>query len=76
MLSGLRIQHWGELWYRLKTRLRSHVVVAQVGRLVAIAPITPQAWEPPYAVGVTLEKTKKKKKKERFLNKKIKLLFS
>ena len=27
---------------------------------VAIAPIGPLAWEPPYAVGVALEKTKKK----------------
>ena len=28
----------------------------------AIAPIRPLAWEPPYAVGVALEKTKKDKK--------------
>ena len=30
-------------------------------RLAAIAPIRPLAWEPPYAAGVALEKTKKKK---------------
>ena len=30
-------------------------------RLVATAPIRPLAWEPPYAVGAALEKTKKKK---------------
>ena len=29
-------------------------------RLVAIVPIRPLAWEPPYASGVALEKTKKK----------------
>ena len=32
-------------------------------RLVVIAPIGPLAWEPPYAAGAALEKTKKKKKK-------------
>ena len=31
-------------------------------RLAAVARIRPLAWEPPYAVGVALEKTKKKKK--------------
>ena len=36
-------------------------------RLVATAPFGPLAWEPPYAVGVALEKTKKKKKKEYIL---------
>ena len=30
-------------------------------RLAATAVIGPLAWEPPYAVGVALEKTKKKK---------------
>ena len=32
-------------------------------RLVAIAPIGPLAWEPPYATGAALKKKKKKKKK-------------
>ena len=32
-------------------------------RLVAIAPIQPLAWEPPYAVDEALKKIKKKKKK-------------
>ena len=32
-------------------------------RLAATAPIRPLAWEPPYATGAALEKTKKKKKK-------------
>ena len=34
-------------------------------RLAAIALIRPLAWEPPYAVGVDLEKTKKTKKKKK-----------
>ena len=34
-------------------------------RPAAKALIRPLAWEPPYAVGVALEKTKKKKKKKR-----------
>ena len=32
-------------------------------RPAAAAPIQPLAWEPPYAEGVALEKTKKKKRK-------------
>ena len=38
---------------------------------VATAPIGPLAWEPPYAVGAALKKTKdkKKKKKIKFLQK-------
>ena len=31
-------------------------------RPVAMTPIRPLAWEPPYAVGAALEKAKKKKK--------------
>ena len=34
-------------------------------RLAATAPIRPLAWEPPYAVGLALEKDKKKKRKKR-----------
>ena len=34
-------------------------------RLEATAPIRPLAWEPPYATGVALEKTKKTKKKKK-----------
>ena len=33
--------------------------------LAATAPIRPLAWEPPYALGAALEKTKKKKERER-----------
>ena len=33
-------------------------------RLAATAPIGPLAWEPPYAMGATLEKALKKKKKK------------
>ena len=34
-------------------------------RLVATAPIRPLAWEPPYAIGVALEKAKRQKKKKK-----------
>ena len=34
-------------------------------RLTATAPIRPLAWEPPYAEGVALEKTKKKQTKKK-----------
>ena len=34
-------------------------------RLAATAPIRPQAWEPPYAVGVALEKAQRQKKKKK-----------
>ena len=34
-------------------------------RLVATAPIRPLAWEPPYAAGAALEKTKKEKEKRK-----------
>ena len=33
-------------------------------RLAATAPMRPLAWEPPYAVSVALEKTKRQKRKE------------
>ena len=33
-------------------------------RLVAMAPIRPLAWEPPYAVGAAQEKAKRPKKKK------------
>ena len=39
-------------------------------RLVAIAPIRPQAWEPPYAAGVAQEKVKRQKTKTKKQNKK------
>ena len=46
LLSGLRIWRSRELWCRL----------------AAVALIRPLAWEPPYAAGVALEKTKRQKK--------------
>ena len=48
LLSGLRIRHCRELWCRL----------------AATAPIRPLAWEPPYAKGAALEKTKRPKKRK------------
>ena len=40
-------------------------------RLVAMPPIRPLAWDPPYAVGAALEKTKKKKKDKKKKKKRI-----
>ena len=47
-LSGLRIQHCCELWCRP----------------VAVAPIRPLAWEPPYAASTALKRQKIKKKRK------------
>ena len=60
-LSGLRLQHCRELWYRSKTQLGSGIAVA----VVDIAPIRPLAWEPPYAAGVALKRQKTKNKKQK-----------
>ena len=38
-------------------------------RLVATAPIRPLPWEPPYAMGVALEKSKEKRKRKLKINK-------
>ena len=64
LLRGLRIQHCSELWYRLQTRLGSHVAVALVQ-----AWIRPLAWEPPYATGAAQEMAKRPKKKKSQTNK-------
>ena len=50
LLSGLKIQHFPELWRRSQTQLRSDISVALIG---------PLAWEPPYAMGVALKRQKK-----------------
>ena len=64
-LSGLRIQHYCELWCRLQTWLRSRVAVPVV-KLAAVALIRTLVWELPYALGAALKsKGKKKKKKEK-----------
>ena len=60
-LSGLRIRHCCELWYRLQTRLGS-VLLWLWYRQAAAAPIQPLAWEPPCAVGAVLKSQKKKEK--------------
>ena len=57
LLSGLRIQHCHELWCRSQTWLKSGIAVLWC-RPAAVAPIRPLAWEPPYAVGVTLKRKK------------------
>ena len=58
-IHGLRIQYCHELWCRLQTRLGSGVAVAVWHRPAATAAIRPLAWEPPYAMGGTLEKAKR-----------------
>jgi len=55
LLSGLMIQRCCELWCRLQTWLGSCIAVA-------LAPIRPLAWEPPYATGAAQEMAKDKKK--------------
>jgi len=57
LLSGLRIQHCCELWYRLQMWLGSGIAVA-----IAVALIQPFAMELPYAMDVALKWPKKKKK--------------
>ena len=58
LLSRLRIWCCHELWCRLPTLLESHVAVAVVCKLAAVALIQPIAWELPYAVGVALKDKK------------------
>ena len=45
------------------TRGSDPTLLWQWYKLVATAPIRPLAWEPPYARGAVLEKTKRPKKK-------------
>ena len=72
-LSGLRIWRFHELWCRSQTRLGSQVV-AVAGRLAAVAPIQPLAWEPPYAMGGA-QKSKNKQTNEKTQKNKQQLLF-
>ena len=58
LLNGLRIWHCCELWCRLQMRLGYDIAVSGVGRRLQLW--FDSAWEPPYAVGTALEKTKKK----------------
>ena len=44
-------------------------------RMAATAPIRPLAWEPPYAAGVALKKTKDKRQKKKKTKLKIELPF-
>ena len=65
-LSRLRIQCCHELWCRLQTRHGSQVAV-KWSRLVAGAPVSPLAWELPYAIGAALKTQRTKKKKKSLL---------
>ena len=60
-LSGLRIWRCCELWCRSQTRL-DPMLLWLWRRPAATPQIRPLAWEPPYAMGAALEKTKKEKK--------------
>ena len=46
-------------------------IAGALHRPVATAPIQPLAWEPPYAAGAALEKSKKKRQKNKLKKKKI-----
>ena len=61
LLSGLRIQCCQELECRSHIWLADLALLSLWHRLAATAPIRPLGWELPYAVGVDLKKTKKKK---------------
>ena len=65
-LSGLRIQHFSELWCGLQMKLGLCPAMA-VTKPAAAALIQLLAWEPPFAECVALKKQKKKgrKKKEK-----------
>ena len=55
-LSVLRIQYCHELWCRSETLLGSCVALA-------VAPIQPLSWDPPYATGIALKSETKTKTK-------------
>ena len=62
LLSGLRI--WLCVSCAVGCRCSLDLVLLWLWRRqVATAPIRPLAWEPPYAAGVALKRTKDKKKK-------------
>ena len=56
-LSGLRIWHCHELWFRSQMWL---MLLWLWCRPAAMAPIRPLVWEPPYATGAALEREKTK----------------
>ena len=77
-LSGLRIRHCRELWCSLKTWLGYGYGIGQRLQLW----LDPPAWKPSYAMGVALEKTKKRKKRKKerntdleYINKNIRITF-
>ena len=64
LLSGLRIRLCRELW--CKSKSGSDLVLLWLWcSPVATALIGPLAWEPPYAVGTALKRTKGKRKKKK-----------
>ena len=64
-LSGLRIWHCHELWFRSQTRLGFGIAVAVLRcRPEAAALIRPLAWELPYALSEALKRKKNKTKQK------------
>ena len=64
LLSGLRIRRCCELG--VSHRCSSDPVLLWLWcRPAATAPIGPLAWEPPYAMGAALQKTKRQKEKKK-----------
>ena len=55
-LSGLKIWHCCELWYRSQTCGLDLMLLWLWRRPAAVAPIGPLDWEPPYAASVALKK--------------------
>ena len=66
LLSGLRIRCCHEPWYRSQTWGSDPVLLWLWLKPAAVALIRRLAWEPPYASGTALEKTKRQKKKSLF----------
>ena len=74
-LSGLRIQHC-RVSCGVDRRCGSDPMLLWLWhRPVATAPISPLAWEPPYASGAALEKTKRQKKRRKGKKRKSKLIL-
>ena len=63
LIPGLAQWVKDELWCRLQTWLDPALLWLRC-RLAATAPIRPLVWESPYAMGVALEKAKRRKKKK------------
>jgi len=64
LLSGLSVQRCRELWCSCR-RGSDPKLLWLWSRLVAIAPIRPLAWEPPYAEGTAQEMAKRQQQQKK-----------